>query len=137
MVFPLYRSTGLLDGARDMAAAPSRSVECECCRCRRQKAPAIKAATPADGTLPLPVARNGDPGTSRFHGSLRTKRTVRTTLYQERGVAESWLSLLIRNRYAENCSDSRSERPIGGSDMRFLSSRMLMIQKRRIAMDRP
>jgi hypothetical protein len=88
----------LLDGARDMAAAPSRSVKCECCRWRRQKAPAIKAAMPADGTLPLPVARNGDTGTSRFHGSLRTKRTVQTTLYQERGIAESWLSLLIRNR---------------------------------------
>jgi hypothetical protein len=65
------------------------------------ESPGDQAAMPADGTLPLPVARNGDTGTSRFHGSLRTNQTVRTTLYQERGIAESWLSLLVRNRHSK------------------------------------
>jgi len=50
-----------------------------------EESPGQKDAIPADGTW-LPVATNGDSGTSRLHGSSWTVTPSNVNLYQERGA---------------------------------------------------
>src|SRR5215472_657456 len=76
-------------------------MQCECCHGDRKKTPAIKDATPADGTFLAALATNGDTGTSRSHGSSWSVEPSDIILYQERGASErsSWLmgiTVLVR-----------------------------------------
>jgi len=64
-----------------------------------EKSPGQKDTIPADGTW-LPVATNGDNGTSRLHGSSRTVAPSNFQLYQHHGAPERLL-LQITNPCAE------------------------------------
>src|SRR5262245_40035742 len=66
-------------------------MQCECCHWDRKKTPAIKDATPADGTFSLPWRRTEIPAHPVLTAALC--RLFDIILYQERGASESssWL----------------------------------------------
>jgi hypothetical protein len=67
-------------------------MPCECFVEAGRKPRPIKDAMPADGTS-LPLATNGDTGTSRFHGSSWTVEPSNIKLYQ---VRDPFGRLLVR-----------------------------------------